>query len=80
MDLVFLKVSSTKGGVQIGRQGKLSIQFIGPFKVLRQVGKVAYELALPSNFLVVCQMFHVFILKNYMSNGPHKLRHEELNI
>ena len=30
------------------RKGKLSPRFVGPFEILKRVGKVAYELALTS--------------------------------
>ncbi|XP_070005165.1 uncharacterized protein [Nicotiana sylvestris] len=42
---VLLKVLPMKGIIRFGR--KLSPRFIGPFEVLRRVGEVAYELALP---------------------------------
>ncbi|KAL8120168.1 hypothetical protein AgCh_017344 [Apium graveolens] len=46
-EAVLLKVSPWKGLSRFGKKGKLSPRYVGPFQILRRVGKVAYELALP---------------------------------
>ncbi|GKG03155.1 hypothetical protein Tco_0310791 [Tanacetum coccineum] len=46
-DKVKLKVSPWKGVVHFGKRGKLNLRYVGPFKVLEQVGSVAYKLELP---------------------------------
>ncbi|GJY85172.1 putative reverse transcriptase domain-containing protein [Tanacetum coccineum] len=46
-DKVMLKVSPWKGVVRFGKRGKLNPRFVGPFKVIKRVGDVAYKLELP---------------------------------
>ena len=48
-DFIFLKVSPWEGVMRFGKKGKLSPRFIGSFDILKRVGKLAYELALPLN-------------------------------
>ncbi|XP_070010654.1 uncharacterized protein [Nicotiana sylvestris] len=52
---------------------KLSPRFIGPFKVLRRVGEVAYELALPPSISGVHPVFHVSMLRRYHTDFSHML-------
>jgi hypothetical protein len=46
-DFVYLKVSPMRGLHRFKVRGKLAPRFIGPFKILEQKGKVAYQLELP---------------------------------
>ena len=45
-DYVFLKVIPKRGVVRFGKQGELSLRYIGPFEILKRVGTVAYRLVL----------------------------------
>ena len=62
---VLLKVSPMKGVMRFGKRGKLSPRYIGPFEVLKGVGEVVYELALPPGLSGVHPVFHVSMLKRY---------------
>ena len=61
-DRVFLKVSPMKGVLRFGKKGKLTSRYVGPYEILRKVGPVAFELALPPNFPSVHPVFHVSLL------------------
>ncbi|KAL0368037.1 UNVERIFIED_CONTAM: Transposon Ty3-I Gag-Pol polyprotein [Sesamum calycinum] len=50
-DKVFLKVSSWKGILRFGNQGKLSSRYIGPYEIIERTGPLANRLALPAEFV-----------------------------
>jgi hypothetical protein len=62
-DFVYLKVSPMRGMRRYKVKGKLSPQYIGPFKILERKGEVAYQLELPNRLSDVHDMFHVSQLK-----------------
>jgi len=72
-DFVFLKVSLTKRVFKFGKKGKLSPRFIGPYEIIERDGAVAYRLALPPNLSAIHSVFHVSMLRKYMTDPSHVL-------
>ncbi|CAN4090623.1 unnamed protein product [Withania somnifera] len=52
-----------KGVMSFGKKGKLSPCCIGPYKIIRRYGQVAYELELPQELSIVHPIFHVSMLR-----------------
>nr|GEU83282.1 hypothetical protein [Tanacetum cinerariifolium] len=69
-DRVMLKVSPWKGVVRFNKRGKLNLRCVRPFKVLANVGKVAYRLELPQELSRVHHTFHVSNLKKCYVDEP----------
>ena len=70
-DHVFLKVMPKRGVVKIGKRGKLSLRFIGPFEILERMGTVAYRLTLSPNISGVHKVIHVSMLREYTPDPAH---------
>ena len=47
------------------KKGKLSLRFIGPYKVIEKVGPLAYRLALPPELEKIHNVFHISMLRRY---------------
>ncbi|XP_070042723.1 uncharacterized protein [Nicotiana tomentosiformis] len=77
---VLLKVSLMKGIMRLGKKGKLSPWFISSFEVLRRVGEVAYELALPPSQSGVHLVFHKSILWKYHADRSHVLDYSTVQL
>ncbi|XP_043705333.1 uncharacterized protein LOC122655181 [Telopea speciosissima] len=75
-DKVFLKVSPTKGVMRFSKKGKLSLRFIGQYKILAKIGSVVYRLAHQPSLDCVHDVFYVSILRKYVHNLSHVLSQE----
>ncbi|KAI3732574.1 hypothetical protein L1987_63780 [Smallanthus sonchifolius] len=79
-DVVLLKVSPWKGVVRFGKKGKLAPRFVGPFKILERIGKVAYKLDLPEGLSNVHPTFHVSNLKKCLADENLHIPLDEVHI
>ena len=79
-DHVFLRITPTTGVGRAIRQKKLSPRFIGPYQILRRIGPVAYEIALPPPLANLHSVFHVSQLRKYVPDPSHVLEIEDLQI
>ena len=77
---LFLKVSPWKKVMRLGKKGKLSPKFIGPNEVIKKVGPIAYRLALPSELEKIHNVFHVSMLRRYMSDPSHVVSSETVEL
>ena len=53
---------------------------MGPFEILKRVGAVAYQLALPPTLTSAHDVFHVSMLNKYVSDASHKIDFKDLEI
>ncbi|KAI3713012.1 hypothetical protein L1987_71582 [Smallanthus sonchifolius] len=63
-----IRVSPWKGVICFGNKGKLTPRYVGPFKILERIEKVAYRLELPPSLGNVYPTFHVSNLKKCLAD------------
>jgi hypothetical protein len=74
------KVSPLHGLRRFKVKGKLSPHFIGPIRVFRRVGEMAYQLELPASLSNVHNVFHVSQLKKCLRVPKEQLPMEEFSV
>ncbi|XP_070052263.1 uncharacterized protein [Nicotiana tomentosiformis] len=65
---VLLMVSPMKGVLRFMKKCKLSHRYIEPFEILKKIGEVSYELALPPSLSGVHPVFHVSMIRKYVGD------------
>ena len=78
--MVFIRVAPTKGVMRFGKKGKLSPRYVGPFEILERIGHVAYKLTLPPALSRIHCVFHISMLRRYVSDPSHILSYEPLQV
>ncbi|XP_052725957.1 uncharacterized protein LOC128194408 [Vigna angularis] len=79
-DEILPLVEFTYNNSRAVRPKKLSPKFIGPYQILRKIGPVAYELALPPQLSNLHSVFHVSQLRKYIANPSHVLELEDVQL
>jgi len=79
-DHVFLRVTPTAGIGRAIKSRKLTPRFVGPYQILRRIGVVAYEIALPPHLTNLHNVFHVFQLRKYVADPSHVLESDDIQI
>nr|GEU70354.1 putative reverse transcriptase domain-containing protein [Tanacetum cinerariifolium] len=79
-DMVMLKVSPWKGVIHFGKHGKLSLWYVGPFKIIGRIGHVACKLELPDELRGIHNTFHVSNLKKCLADESLVILLEEIQL
>ncbi|KAK4716276.1 hypothetical protein R3W88_014614 [Solanum pinnatisectum] len=66
--------------MRFGKKGKLSPRFTVPYRILRRVGRVAYELELPSGLESIHPVFHVSMLQKCVGDPSWVVLVEDVQI
>ncbi|XP_070681775.1 uncharacterized protein [Malus domestica] len=75
-----VQLSPWRGVVQYRKKCKLSLRYIEPYLIIERVGEVAYRLELPSELSKVHNVFHVSMLRHYISDPSHVIPPQPLEI
>ena len=66
--------------IRFRKRGKLGPRFIGPYKVIARVGKVAYRLELPEELSLIHNTFHVSQLRKCVVDESAVISLEDIQI
>jgi hypothetical protein len=79
-DRVFLQAKPHKSSIKFGKGDKLSPRFMGPFEIVERKGPMAYQLALPDSLRCMHDVFHVSVLRHYISDPKHVIDMSSLQL
>ncbi|GJS73451.1 hypothetical protein Tco_0706292 [Tanacetum coccineum] len=66
--------------IRFGKRRKLSLRYVGPFKIIDRVGLVAYKLELPRELQEIHNTFHVSNLKKCLADENQIIPLEEIQL
>ena len=79
-DRVFLWVKPHKSSIKFGKGAKISPRFVGPFDIFERKVPVAYQLAFPDSLSHMHDVFHVYVLRHYVSDPTHVIDMSSLQV
>lgn len=79
-DHVFLRVTPLTGVGRALKSRKLTPRFIGPFEILKRVGPVAYQVALPPSLSNLHSVFHISQLRKYVHDPSHVIELDNVQV
>ena len=82
---MYLRVTPLKGMQRFHVRGKLAPRYIGPFRILKRRGEVAYRLELPEELKDFHDVFHVSLLRKCLQvpdkpNAFPKIDHKSIDL
>ncbi|WMV28789.1 hypothetical protein MTR67_022174 [Solanum verrucosum] len=66
--------------MRFGKKGKLNPRCIGPYRIVKRIDNVAYELELPQELVAVHPIFHISMLKKCIGDPSLILPTESIRI
>jgi hypothetical protein len=79
-DRVFLWVKLHKSSIKFRKGAKLYPSFLEPFEFVERKGLVAYQLAFPDSLRSMHDVFHVSVLRHYVSDMSHVIHMSYLHV
>ena len=77
---MFMRVTPMTGIGRALKSKKLTLRFIGPFQITKRVGKVAYQISLPSSLANLHDVFHVSQLRKYIPDPSHEIQVDDIQV
>jgi hypothetical protein len=73
-------VKSHKSSIKFGKGAKICARFVGPFEVVERKGPMAYQLAFLDSLRRMHDVFHVSVLRHYVSDPTHVIDVSSLKV